>query len=120
MLRHGNWSITLRLEGIQKGKKIIKSKKLQLQGKIGEHRITLLEKSRMRGDLIETFKIMEFLIMVGIFLIILIEVEIYRQGRCKKKKIVKVLVYNHFETTFCFNFHDTFTSNYRNAIFFLH
>ena len=37
---------------------------------------TLLER-RIRGDLIETFKMIEFLIMVDIFKIFLLELEIY-------------------------------------------
>ena len=43
---------------------------------------TLLE--RRTSDLIETFKIIEFLIMVDIFSIFLLELELYCQDRLKK------------------------------------
>ena len=57
-----------------------KSKRLQLL------RSTTLLK-RMRGDLIETFKIMEFQIMVDIFLDIFPKLEIYCQGRFQKLRL---------------------------------
>ena len=49
--------------------------------KLEKSGLTASLKRRMRGDLIETFKIMQFLIMVNIFLIFLLKVEIYGQDR---------------------------------------
>ena len=49
--------------------------------KLGE---TVLREKRVRGDQIKIFQIMEFLIMVDIFLkIFLFEQEICRQDRCR-------------------------------------
>ena len=44
-----------------------KSKRLQLQGESREFKTNYLQERRMRGDLIETFEIMKFLIWVNIF-----------------------------------------------------
>ena len=42
----------------------------------------------MRGDSVETFKIMEFLIIVDIFLIFLLKLEIYCQDRFQKLSLL--------------------------------
>ena len=50
-----------------------------------ELRLTTFLERRMRGDLMETFKIiMEFLIMVDIFLIFFLKLEIYCLGCFQK------------------------------------
>ena len=43
--------------------------------------LTTLQERKMRGDLIETFKIMEFLIMVDVFLVFHLKLEIYGYHR---------------------------------------
>ena len=49
--------------------------------------ITFLER-RMKGDQIETCKIMEFLIMIDIFWVYIFELEIYYQGRFQKLSLL--------------------------------
>ena len=56
--RHGNWSIILTLEDIQRVTKLIKRVKDYSYGeKLEELEITTKQERRMRGDLIETFKL---------------------------------------------------------------
>ena len=62
------------------------SKRLQLQGEIGGISINYLTKRRMRGDLIETFKIISGISNHGRhFLIFLLKLKIYYQGRFQKE-----------------------------------
>ena len=49
--------------------------------------ITLLER-RMRGDLIEIFKVMGFLTTIDIFSIFLLELEVYCQDRFQKLSLL--------------------------------
>ena len=61
------------------------SKRLQLLGEIRKKLgLTTLLKSR-RGDIIKTLRIMEFLIRVDVFLVFLLEREIYCQERFQIK-----------------------------------
>ena len=52
--------------------------------RLGEFGVTTLLERIMIGDRIETFKIMEFLIMVDILSIFLHELEIYHQDNFRK------------------------------------
>ena len=53
--------------------------------KLDKLELTTFIERRVRGNLIETFKIIEFLIMVDIFSIFLLEMEIYCQDRFIKQ-----------------------------------
>ena len=76
-----------RLEGIQrKVTKLIKRvKDYSYRNKLEKLELTTILEIRMRGDLIETFKIMEFLIMVDIFSIFLLGLEILTKRIPKTK-----------------------------------
>ena len=82
---HGNWNVILRLERIQR--KVIKSNKkvkdYHYKKRLKKLGLTILLESRMEGDLIETFKVVRFLVMVDIFLKFLLEQEIYCPDRFK-------------------------------------
>ena len=63
MFRHGDLRVILRVNGIQRVTKIIKRvKDYSYKERLKKLRLTTLLERRIRGDLIETFKIMEFLI----------------------------------------------------------
>ena len=79
----------LRLEGIKrKVTKIKRIKDYSYWKRLGNLGFTTLLERRMRSNLIESFKIMEFLIMVNIFSIFLLELEIYYQGRFPKLNLL--------------------------------
>ena len=69
VFRHGNWSVILRLEGIQQRvTKLIKIvKDYNFRQRLEKLRLMSLLERRMRGGQIETFKIIEFLVIVDIF-----------------------------------------------------
>ena len=68
--------------------KMIKTvKDYSYKKRLGKFGLTALQERRKRIDLIETFKIMEFLIMVDV-LIYFLELEIYCQDRFQKLSLL--------------------------------